>query len=76
MKKHPFLIGIFLLIILGFSTFLLVFSVSYYAGDKGIFHLRDRVAVVAVRGIITDSKNTVDQINKFAEDGEHKGTCP
>ena len=69
MKTHPFLFGIFLLVILGFSTFLLVFFVSYYAGDKGIFHLRDRVAVITVNGIITDSKNTVDQINKFGEDG-------
>lgn len=72
MRKHPIIFGVLLLVILGISSFILAFGFSYIAGDRGFFHFRDRVAVVTVRGLITDSKNSVDQIKKFSEDSEVK----
>ncbi|MEN6467288.1 MAG: signal peptide peptidase SppA [Syntrophaceae bacterium] len=72
MRKHPIILGIVLLVFLGISSFIFAFAFSYVAGDRGLFHLRDKVAVVSVKGIITDSKSPVEQIKKYSEDGDIK----
>jgi protease IV len=72
MRKHPIILGIVLLVFLGISSFIFGFGFSYVAGERGFFHLKDRVAVVPIRGIITESKNPVEQIKKYSEDADIK----
>jgi len=72
MRKHPVILGIVLLVFLGISSFIFAFGFSYIAGDRGFFHLKDKVAVVSIKGIITDSKNSVEQIKKYSEDSDIK----
>lgn len=72
MRKHPIILGILLLVVLGIASFMLGFGLSYLAGEGGFFHFRDKVAIVTVRGIITDSKNSVDQIKKYSEESDVK----
>ena len=72
MRKHPIILGVVLLVFLGISSFIFAFGFSYIAGDRGFFHLKDKIAVVSIKGIITDSKNSVEQIKKYSEDGDIK----
>src|SRR5512136_3031815 len=72
MRKHPVILGVVLLIFLGISSFVLAFAFSYVAGDSGFFHFRDKVAVVSIKGIITDSKGSVEQIKKYVDDADVK----
>lgn len=71
-RKHPIILGVVLLVFLGISSFIFAFAFSYVAGDRGLLHLRDKIAVVPVKGIITDSKSSVEQIKKYSEDAEIK----
>jgi protease-4 len=71
-RKHPIILGVVLLAFLGISSFIFAFAFNYVAADRGLFHLRDKVAVVPVKGIITDSKNSVEQIKKYSEDADVK----
>lgn len=68
MRKHPFLFGILLLLIIGFISFIILFGLAGWKTGGGFLTARDRIGVVLVKGIITESKPTVDQLKKYGED--------
>lgn len=72
MRKHPIILGVVLLVFLGIASFIFGFGFSFFAGDGSYFSLKEKVAVVPIKGIITDSKNSVDQIKKYSEDRDVK----
>lgn len=72
MRRHPFLAGIVLLLIIGFLFFILFIGLASTGSDSSLFSIRDKVAVVPVKGIITDSRTPVDLLRKYGEDGRVK----
>lgn len=74
MRKHPILFGFAVLFTIGALFFLLIFGLSLLGGDGGSLFSSgaDKVGVVNVKGVITDSKNFTDQIDKYAEDSTVK----
>lgn len=72
MRKHPIILGILVLAALGIFSFVLAFGISFLAADRGLFNFRDKIAIVNIRGLITEPRNSVDQIKKYAEDQDVK----
>ncbi len=68
MRRHPFLFGILLLLVLGFLFFLLMFGIASWTGGSSVFSLREKIGVVGIKGVITDSKATVELLNRYGED--------
>ena len=67
MRKHPVLLGLIIIgIILGVFV-LSIFFLSRFGEDK-TFALGDRIAVVDIKGMITSSRDIVEQIDNFKED--------
>lgn len=66
MRKHPVLLGLIIIgIILG--IFLVsIFFLARFGEDRG-FALGDRVAVVDIKGVITSSRDIVEQIDNFTQ---------
>ncbi len=70
MRRHPILFGLFLVFILGVLISLFAFSLSFFGGERGAGFTvgEDRIGVVNIKGVITDSKTAVDQISKYSDD--------
>jgi protease-4 len=69
MRKHPILLGLLLLFAIGTILYILIFGVSLFGDNTFFFSQKgEKIGVVCVKGIITDSKNTVEQINKYLDD--------
>jgi protease-4 len=68
MRKHPVIAGILLLLVVGVVSFLLIFGLAGKAGMGGVFSGEDRVGIVLVRGILSDARETISQIDEFAND--------
>lgn len=61
MKKHPFLTGFLLAFIL-----ILIFSfIPHFLEERGLFPPGEKIAVVEIKGIITNSEPVIDKILKF-----------
>ncbi|MDD5167525.1 MAG: signal peptide peptidase SppA [Syntrophales bacterium] len=60
--------AIILLFVIAILFFILIFSISSLSGKRQSFSLAEKVGVVTVDGIITDSKEIVGQLNDFAKD--------
>lgn len=70
MRKHPVIWGMVLLIVLGavfYWSFHRAGSQSAGAGTKR-FSLNDKIGVVPVEGVISDSFEIIENIDEFAED--------
>ena len=67
MRKHPVLLG---LIIIGIILGVFLLSIFFLArfGEDRTFALGDRIAVVDIKGVITSSRDVVEQIDNFKED--------
>lgn len=74
MRKHPILFGLALLFTIGTLFFLLIFGLSFLGEDGGAKFSAgaEKVGVVNVKGVITDSKSVTDQINKYADESSIK----
>ncbi len=71
MRKHPVLLGLIVIgVILG--VFLLAILFLSRFGEKKAFALGDKIAVVNIRGVITSSRDIVEQIDTFMEDDDIK----
>lgn len=71
MRRHPFLVGILILLTVGFLVFLIFFGATSAVG-RGFSPFRDRVGVVPIKGVIMESKSAVDLINRYGEDSRVK----
>lgn len=69
MKKHPVILGIVILAILGLVFFLSVYSFTRIFQAGGGISLSDRVGVVEIEGPLTDSRKIVKDIEEFVKDG-------
>ncbi|MFB3926364.1 MAG: signal peptide peptidase SppA [Syntrophales bacterium] len=72
MRRHPVIFGIFLLFAVGILFFLFMFGISRLGGERKSFASSEKIGVVNVKGIITDSKSIVDQISRYSDDGKIK----
>ena len=71
MRKHPVLLGLIVIgVILG--VFILVILFFSRFGEEKAFALGDKIAVVNIRGMITSSRDIVEQIGTFKEDDDVK----
>lgn len=68
MRKHPIIYGLVLLVIVGVVFFLFTYLITSFTGESDVISLRDKVGVVMVKGVINDSKNIVDQLDKYDRD--------
>lgn len=72
MRKHPVLLGLLLLISLAGLFLVSIFIIGFLGGKKQSFPPRDKVGIVTVEGIITESKDINKQIEEFADDDRIK----
>ena len=72
MRKHPVLLGIFLLFLVGVAFFLLVYALGSVTEDKQSFSLNNKVGVVKIEGFIGDTHDVVEQMNQFGKDDSIK----
>lgn len=71
MRKHPVLLGLIIIgVILGVFILLILFLSRF--GEEKAFALGDKIAVVNIRGMITSSRDIVEQIGTFKEDDDVK----
>jgi len=71
MRKHPILLGLIVVgVILG--VFLLSILFLTRLGEQKAFALGDKIAVVDIKGVITSSRNIIDQIDAYREDDNVK----
>lgn len=71
MRKHPVLLGVIIIgVILGIFLLSILF-LTRFGGEKA-FALGDKIAVVDIKGVITSSRNIVEQIDNFKEDDDVK----
>ncbi len=71
MRKHPVLLGLIVIgIILGVFLLSIIFLSRF--GEEKTFALGDKIAVVDIKGMISSSRDIVEQIDKFKEDSDVK----
>ena len=68
MRKHPVFFGMLILVVLCFAVYFVFYKVGLYSGKNKSFSLRDKIGVVTVDGVITDSMDITDQLDEFAKD--------
>ncbi len=71
-KKHPILFGMMIYGLVVCGLILLWWGVSVFIKEDSQFSFGDRIAVVPIRGVITDSRGVVDQIKKYRKDSQVK----
>ncbi len=68
MKRHPVILGFLLLAIIGLFFFLIlrlfVFSGDEYRG----FSFKDKIGVVLIEGVLSDSRDTIRQLDIYERD--------
>lgn len=68
MRKHPVIFGMLILLAFGVVLYLSFFRAGLNSGKNRSFSLRDKVGVVFVEGVISDSLEIVEQLDEFARD--------
>jgi protease IV len=70
MRKHPVLLGLVLLIVLAAVLYFSFYRVGARSGSVGTqsFSLNDKIGVVPVEGVISDSLEITQVIDEFAKD--------
>ena len=68
MRKHPVIYGVLLLFVLGFVFYLFFYKAGAHTVKNKTFSLNDKVGVVSVNGIITDSMEITEQLGDFGRD--------
>lgn len=70
MRKHPVLLGLILLIVLGAVLYFSFYRAGARSGSVGTqsFSLNDKIGVVPVEGVISDSLEITQVIDEFAKD--------
>jgi protease-4 len=68
MRKHPVIYGLLLLFALGFVFYLFFYRAGAHTVNNKPFSLNDKVGVVSVNGIISDSMEIAEQLGDFGRD--------
>jgi len=69
MRRHPVLLGLVVVAVLVVGFIALVLMFSRFVARKPSFVLTDKVAVIELTGVITDSQRVIDQLIRYREDG-------
>lgn len=72
MKKHPVIYGLGLIFILGWGAILLLYGYSALARDGNLFYAPEKVGVVNIRGVISNSQELTEQIDELAKNKDIK----
>jgi protease-4 len=69
MKKRRIFIGLGVIIGLLMFFFVLLFLIGHYSGGKtSRFAFGDKIAIVEVRGVITQSSGVIEELHQYLED--------
>ena len=68
MKRKRVLVGLVVIMLLLVCFFTLLFFAGRYGGKSGAFAFGDKIAVVEVTGVITQSAETIKEIHQFLDD--------
>jgi protease-4 len=68
MRRHPVILGLTLLVFIGFVAIIAIYGLGLLGGDGWPFSLQGKVGIIPIEGIIGDSGELVEQINEFADD--------
>jgi protease IV len=67
MRKHPVIFGMLILLVLGVSSYFFFYKAGLYSGKNKSFSLNDKIGVVYIDGVITDSMTITEQLDDFAK---------
>jgi protease-4 len=70
MRKHPVILGIILLVGLGVLSTFFLYGMGIFADSKRPFKFGGSVGIVPIEGVISDSRDIVEQIDQFADEKE------
>lgn len=68
MRKHPVVLGVIILVILCVVSCLFFYKAGLYSGGSKSFSLKDKIGVVNIDGVITDSIPITEQLDEFGKD--------
>jgi protease-4 len=68
MRKHPVILGICLLLLIGVVFFALIYVLSLLKGEGGSLRLQSKIGVVLIEGVIADSREIIEQIDELNDD--------
>lgn len=68
MRRHPVILGFGILLFIGVVFFVLIYALGLLKGDGRSLHLRAKVGVVRIEGVLIDSADIIEQIDEFASD--------
>jgi len=68
MRRHPVILGFCILLFIGVVFFALIYALGLLKGEGRSLHLRAKVGVVRIEGVLIDSSDIIDQIDEFADD--------
>ncbi len=71
-KKHPILFGLLISALVAGGLVALVWIFPFFSGENEGLPFRNRIGVIPIRGIISDSKSVVEQLKKYRKDDRVK----
>jgi len=72
MKKHPVILGIFILAFIGIVFFTLIYFLSLSKKGGSSLSFQEKVGVARIEGIIADNRDVIEQIEELSEDDDIK----
>jgi len=68
MKRHPVILGFALLAVIGLFFFLILRLFVSFGEETRNFSFRDKIGVVPIEGVLSDSKDTIRQLDRYERD--------
>jgi protease-4 len=68
MKRKRIWVGIGVIVALLIIFFVILFSIGQYVGKSTRFAFGDKIAVVEIRGVISQSSGVIEEIEQYVED--------
>jgi protease-4 len=68
MRKHPVIYGISVVLLAGVIFLLVVYALNTLRGEGRFFSISDKIGIITISGIITDSQKIVEQLDTFKKD--------
>jgi protease-4 len=72
MRKHPVIYGLCLIFLLGLVSVILLNGYRALTSDADVFHSREKIGIVSIRGVISSSQEATEQIDEFGKDNSIK----
>jgi protease-4 len=68
MKRKRILVGLGVMAALVVFFLLILFFIGRYTGRQGGFTFGDKIAIIEIKGVITQSSGIIEEINQYQED--------